>query len=148
MLASLEREHAGDYDMGILELGIGSYNVRFFDVDLAEGPHAGEFLRQEGVARALYIDFYIQGEARVPLPRFFGELGFETATVDPSQVPEVAPGHKDGGFLYYNDVTVEREGWYVRATGFYPVERGKAASTVDLSRFLVRSLTIRHQVRG
>jgi hypothetical protein len=45
-------------------------------------------------------------------------------------------------------VTLERGGWSVRATGFYPVEGGKAASTVDLSRFLVRSLTIRHQVRG
>jgi hypothetical protein len=148
MLATLEREHADDYDMGILELGIASYNVRFFDVDLGEGPHAGEFLRQEGLARALYIDFYIQGEARVPLPRFFGELGFKKATVEPSQVPQVAAGHQDGGFLYYNDVTVERGGWYVRATGFYPVEGGKAASTVDLSRFLVRSLTIRHELRG
>jgi hypothetical protein len=149
MLASLEREHADDYDMGILELGIASYNIRFFDVDLPGGPHAGEFLRQEGLARALYIDFYIQGEARAPLPRFFRELGFKQATVEPSQVPEVAPGHQDGGFLYYNDVTLERGGWYVRATGFYPVEKGgKAASTVDLSRFLVRSLTIRHQVRG
>lgn len=149
MLATLEREHADDYDMGILELGLASYNVRFFDVDLTEGPYAGEFLRQEGLARALYIDASIQGEARVPLPRFFGALGFEKATVEPSQVPEVAPGHQDGGFLYYNDVTLERDGWYVRATGFYPVQKGgKAASTVDLSRFLVRSLTIRHQVRG
>jgi len=148
MLAALERDHAADYDMGILELGLASYNIRYFGVDLT-GPYAGEFLRQEGLARALYIDFYIQGEARVPLPRFFGALGFKKAKVDPSQVPEIAPGHQDGGFLYYNDVTVERDGWYVRATGFYPVEKGgKAASTVDLSRFLVRSLTIRHQVRG
>ncbi len=149
MIATFEREHADDSDDGIVELGIGSYNIRFFDVDLTGGPYAGEFLRQEGLARALYIDFYIQGEARVPLPRFFGELGFEKAAVDPSQVPEVAPGHADGGLLYYHDVTLERDGWYVRATGFYPVEKGKkAASTVDLSRFLVRSLTIRHQVRG
>jgi hypothetical protein len=148
MLAALEREHADDYDMGILELGIASYNIRFFDVDLT-GPHAGEFLRQEGLSRALYIDFHIQGEARVPLPRFFRALGFEKAKVEASQVPEVAPGHQDGGFLYYDDVTIERGGWYVRATGFYPVDKGgKAASTVDLSRFLVRSLTIRHQVRG
>jgi hypothetical protein len=148
MLATLEREHAAHYDMGILALGLGSYNIRYFDVDLPEGPHAGEFLRKEGLSRALYIDFYIQGEARVPLPRFFRALGFEKATVDPSQVPEVAPGHQDGGFLYYNDVTLEGGGWYVRATGFYPVAKGgKAASTVDLSRFLVRSLTIRHQVR-
>jgi hypothetical protein len=45
-------------------------------------------------------------------------------------------------------VTLEGGDWSVRATGFYPVAKGgKAASTVDLSRFLVRSLTIRHQVR-
>lgn len=148
MIATLEREHADDYDMGILELGLGSYNVRFFDVALTDGPHAGEFLRQEGLTRALYIDSYILGEARVPLPRFFRALGFEEATVDPSQVPQVAPGHEDGGFLYYNDVTLERGDWYVRATGFYPVAKGgKAAATLDLSRFLVRSLTIRHQLR-
>lgn len=149
MLAALEREHADHYDTGILELGLASYNVRFFDVSLTEGPHAGEFLRKEGLARALYIDAHIQGEARVPLPRFFRALGFEQAKVDPSQVPQVAPGHEDGGLLYYNDVTLERGGWYVRATGFYPVEPGgKAAVTVDLSRLLVRSLTIRHEARG
>ena len=69
------------------------------------------------------------------LPRFFGALGFEKATVEPSQVPEVAPGYQDGGFLYYNDVTLEQGDWYVRATGFYPVVKGgKAASTVELSR--------------
>jgi hypothetical protein len=102
-----------------------------------------------GLARALYIDAYIQGEVRVPLPGFFRALGFEQAKIDPSQVPEVAPGHEDGGLLYYNDITLERGGWYVRATGFYPVEKGgPAAATVDLSRLLVRSLTIRHEARG
>lgn len=147
MLANLEREHASNYDLGILRLGLGSYNVRFFDVDLTEGPHAGEFLRKEGRARALYIDAYIEGDARVPLPRFFEALGFESVAVDPSDIENPGPGHDDGGFIYYNDFKLSRDGWHVRGSGFYPIEAGgKPPTTVDLSRFLVRSLTIRHEV--
>lgn len=146
MLADLEREH-GNAD-GILALGLVSYNVRYFDADLVEGPHAGEFLRQEGKARVLYIDAYVQGDARVPLPRFFGALGGQTVTLDPSALMPVGAGLREGGLQYYDDVTIERDGWYAKATGFYPIEDGKAATTIDLSRFLVRSLTIRHEVRA
>jgi hypothetical protein len=147
MLADLEREHGNEH--GILALGLASYNVRFFDADLVEGPHAGEFLRQEGKTRVLYIDVHIQGDARVPLPRFFGALGGQTVTIDPSALMPVAAGYREGGLHFYDNVTIERDGWYAQATGFYPIEAGKAAATtLDLSRFLVRSLTIRHEVRG
>ena len=49
-------------------------------------------------------------------------------------------GPHAGAFLQhcYGDVSVARDGWSVRATGFYPVERGTAART---------SLTIRNEVR-
>lgn len=58
-----------------------------------------------------------------------GRLRPVAEACDASQAPDAAPAGrgsrgKDGG------------------------KGGKAASTVDLSRFLVRSLTIRHQVRG
>lgn len=148
MLAALERDHAADYDMGTLELGLASYNARFFDVAIPDGPHAGDFLRQEGLSQALYLDVSILGEARAPLPRFFAALGYHDVQLEPSTLPEVAPGHQDGGYLYYGDVSLVRDGWTVVVTGFYPVERGKAAATLDLSRFLVHSLTIRHEVRG
>ncbi len=144
MIASFEREHPSD--TGIVELGLASYNVRFFDVMLAEGPHAGDFLRQQGLSKALYIDVNLLGDAKVPLPRFFAALGVTSVTLDPAAVGEVPPGLKDGGMLYYDDVTVEADGWSVRATGFYPVEHGKAARTLELSRFGVRSLTIRNEV--
>lgn len=147
MIASFEREHADQNDDGIVRLGLASYNVRFFDVALFEGPHAGQFLREEGKSRVLYIDFYIDGDARVPLPKFFAALGATSATVDPASLAEVAPGLRDGGLLFYDNVTVEKDGWYAKATGFYRTEKGVAASTLDLSRFLVESLTIRHEVR-
>jgi hypothetical protein len=143
MIAGFEREHADADDDGIVQLGLATYNIRFFDVATSEGA----FLREQGLSKVLYIDFYIQGEARVPLPRFFGALGSKSVTIDPAAIAEVPRGLREGGLLYYDSVTVERGGWYAKATGFYPVENGKAASTVDLSRFLVRSLTIRHEVR-
>ncbi|HWB79208.1 MAG TPA: hypothetical protein VG755_29810 [Nannocystaceae bacterium] len=143
MLAELEREHAADYDTGILQLGLASYNIRYFDVATSEGA----FLREEGKKSVLYIDFYIQGDARVPLPKFFAALGATSATVDPASISEIAAGLRDGGLLYYDNVTVEKDGWYAKATGFYRTEKGVAASTLDLSRFLVESLTIRHEVR-
>jgi hypothetical protein len=72
-----------------------------------------------------------------------------TVTLDPSVVRPVAAGHRDGGLQYYDGVTIEHDGWTVGATGFYPIEAGRdAPTTLDLSRFLVRSLTIRHEVRG
>lgn len=146
VISSFEREHPSD--TGIPQVGVASYNVRFFDTLVAEGPHAGDFLRQEGLARALYLDVSLLGEAKVPLPRFFAALGFESVTLDPAQVREVPPGLVDGGLLYYDEVSVERDGWSVRAVGFYPVENGTAAQTLDLSRFRVTSLTIRHEVRS
>lgn len=145
-IASFEREHPSD--AGIVEQGLASYNVRFFDVLAAERPHAGEFLRAEGLTQALYIDVHFAGEARVPLPRFFAALGFHSVTLGAGPVDELPPGLRDGGMLYYDDVTVIRDGWTVRATGFYPVEAGKAALTLDLSRFRVSSLTIRNEVAG
>jgi hypothetical protein len=143
MLADLEREHADHYETGILRLGLGSYNIRYFDVATSEGA----FLREEGLSKALYIDFHVEGDARVPLPRFFAALGAKSVTLDPAALSELPAGLRQGGLLYYDEVTVEKDGWYAKATGFYPVENGKAAATLDLSRFLVGSLTIRHEVR-
>ena len=71
-----------------------------------------------------------------------------TVTLDPSALMPVAAGLRDGGLHFYDNVTVERDRWYAKATGFYPIEDGKAATTIDLSRFLVQSLAIRHEVRG
>lgn len=85
--------------------------------------------------------------AKVPLPRFFAAPGFQSVTLDAAMVGEVPPGLVGGGLLYYGDVSVERDGWSVRATGFYPVERGAAALTLDLSRFRVTSLTMRNETR-
>lgn len=147
MIAAFEREHADADDDGIVQLGLASYNIRFFDVAVLEGDHAGAFLRDEGKTSVLYIDFYIRGEARVPLPRFFGALGSQSVTLDPASIAEVPRGLRDGGLQFYDNVEVQKDGWYAKATGFYPIENGKAASTLDLSRFLVRSLTIRHEVR-
>lgn len=145
MLEGFKREHPSD--TGITVLGLASYNVRFFDSALAEGPHAGAFLKREGLAKALYLDVYLLGEAKVPLPRFFAALGFKSVTLDAAAVGEVPPGLVGGGLLYYGDVSVERDGWSVRATGFYPVEHGTAATTLDLSRFRVASLTMRNETR-
>lgn len=146
MIADLQRQHPSD--TGIVEFGLASYNVRFFDTLVVEGPHEGSFLRDEGLARALYLDVHVEGEASVPLPRFFGALGFDRVTLAVPPVAELPAGLRDGGLLYYDDVTVERDGWSVRATGFYPVEDGRAALDLDLSRFRVSSLAIRHQVAG
>jgi hypothetical protein len=143
MLAGLEREHAEHYDTGILQLALASYNIRFFDAATSEGA----FLREEGLSKVLYIDFYIHGEARVALPGFFAALGATSVTLDPASIAEVARGLRAGGLQFYDNVEVEKDGWYAKATGFYPIADGKAASTLDLSRFLVRSLTIRHEVR-
>lgn len=145
-LAEFERTHAAGYDYGILQLGLTSYNVRFFDTALTEGDHAGGFLRADGHRRALYINSYIEGDARVALPKFLGALGFRRYTVKPRHMPTVAPGNREGGLLYYNDVVLKKGGWRVSLTGFYPVKDGKAQSEIDLSKFLISSLTIRHAV--
>lgn len=145
-LAALERTYADGYDLGILTLGLGSYNIRFFDADLTEGDRAGGFLRDEGKTRALYINAYIEGEAKVALPNFFGAFGFKEYTVEPSKVPGIAPGNREGGLLYYGSIILEKKGWRIRAVGFYPVKDGKAQTVITLPEFLVTELSISHTV--
>lgn len=144
------QEHYKDYeDYGSFNIGLRTYTIRYFTGH--EGPYFSDFMIKDQLEHSLSLYTYRRGETKVALPRIFRRLGIESFEIT-RDVPEVAPGHADGGELYYNSVKANcvRSGMSLRVSccGFYPYRGGGEAVPTSLSvdEFLVQNIDLFYKV--
>lgn len=128
-------------DYGIYQIGMRSYNVRYFNTD-KDGGHYLESLEKEGLKEklGLWTNRIMVDDAQVPFPNVYRRIGFEEARIE-RDIPEVSIGKRDGGLLYYNSVNVQGA-WRASASGFYPYDGGEVPLVLDLSQFQVGELNL------
>ncbi|MDF1666659.1 MAG: hypothetical protein P1V97_33225, partial [Planctomycetota bacterium] len=114
-----QKKYADKADYGIYSIGLRSYNVMYFNSD-EDGPYYLDSLAEEGVTEklGLWTNCIMSDDAHVPFPNVYRRIGFDKSIIE-RDIPEVSPGKKEGGLLYYNSVNVQGS-WRASGSGFYP----------------------------
>lgn len=144
---AFKEKYADKADYGIYYIGLRSYNVMYFNTD-EDGSYYLDTLAKEGLTEklGLWTNRVMTDDAQVPFPNVYRRIGFDKSLIE-KDIPEVSPGKKEGGLLYYNSVNVQGD-WRASASGFYPYAGGEVPLELDLDKFQVQSLNLFFDRKG